>query len=89
MYYLVTASTDLTTKPKKLKSWHFSNTHATIVGDIELRNGSATGDVVAKILLPAVSGFQSQAYAYPEGLIFPIGLYVKVNAGTIVGSVDL
>ena len=89
MYYTVVANTDLTTKPKKLKSWHFSNSHATIVGDIELRNGSATGDVVVKILLPAVSGFQSRAYSYPEGLIFPIGLYVKVNAGTIVGSVDL
>ena len=89
MYYTVTANTDLTTKPKKLKSWHFSNTHATNVGVVNLRNGSVSGDIVAKILLPVVNGFQSQAYSSPEGLVFPIGLYVEVAAGTVVGSVDL
>ena len=85
-YFLVTADTDLTAKPKRLASWHFSNTVAAAV--INLRNGSVSGDIVAQIQL-AVNTSASQAYDLPTGLAFPLGLFVDVVTGTIVGSVDL
>jgi hypothetical protein len=86
-YYLVTVDTDLTTKPKRLANWHFAET-AGAVAQVLLRNGSASGDIVARINL-AASTSASQAYSGPEFLCFPGGLYVDVLAGTVVGSVDL
>lgn len=87
MYYLVTANTDLTTKAKRLASWHFAET-AAAVASVNLRNGSLTGDIVAQIKL-AASTSASQAYPGPNHQLFPDGLYVEKVAGTIVGSVDL
>jgi hypothetical protein len=86
-YYLVTADTDLTAKPKRLKNWHFAET-AAAVAQVLLRNGSVTGDIVARVNL-AASTSASQAYDGPEFLLFPNGLFVDVLAGTVVGSVDL
>jgi len=85
-YYLVTGDVDLTTKPKKLASWHFSNTVAAAV--INLRNASVTGDIVVQIQL-AIGTSASQAYSHPNEPFFPDGLFVDVVSGTIVGSVDL
>ena len=86
-YFLVTADTDLTAKPKRVASWHFAET-AAAVAQVLLRNGSSTGDIVARINL-AASTSASQAYSAPQYLLFPNGLYVDVLAGTVVGSVDL
>lgn len=85
MYYTVTASTDLTAKPKRLKSWHFRATAAAV---INLRNGGVGGDIVVPINL-AITTSASQSYPSPEGLAFPQGVYVEVASGTVVGSVDL
>lgn len=86
-YYLVTADTDLTTKGKRLMSWHFAET-AGAAAKIALRNASVTGDIVAQVNL-AANGSSSQAYASPQYLVFPAGLFVDVLSGTVVGSVDL
>lgn len=86
-YYLVTADIDLTAKPKRLMNWHFAET-AAAVAQVLLRNGSVSGDIVARINL-AASTSASQAYSGPDYLFFPAGLFVDVLAGTIVGSVDL
>ena len=86
-YYTVTADTDLTTKGKRLMSWHFAET-AAAAAQLLLRNGGASGDIVARINL-AASTSASQAYPAPHYLVFPSGLYVDVVSGTIVGSVDL
>jgi len=89
MYYTVTADTDLTAAPKgkRLASWHFAETAAS-TAQVALRNGSVTGDIVARVNL-AASTSASQAYAGPQYLLFPAGLFVDVLAGTVVGSVDL
>ena len=86
MYYLVTADTDLTTKPKRLASWHFRATAAAVVN---FRNGSVSGDIVIPINIP-LDGSAGQGYHVPEGApLFPLGLFVDVVSGTVVGSVDL
>jgi len=85
--YLVTADTDLTTKGKRISSWHFAET-AAAVAQVLLRNGSISGDIYARINL-AASPSASQSYSHPEGWLFPAGLYVDVLGGTVVGSVDL
>jgi hypothetical protein len=87
MYYTVTADTDLTTKPKRVMSWHFAET-AAAVAQVLLRDGSVTGPIVARINL-AASTSASQSYDAPHFLLFPAGLFVDVLAGTVVGSVDL
>ena len=84
-YFLVTADTDLTAKPKRLFNWHFAET-AAAVAQVALKNGGTGGDIVARINL-AASTSASQSYDRP--LLFPAGLYVDVLSGTIVGSVDL
>jgi hypothetical protein len=88
-YYLVTADTDLTGagKGRRVASWHFAET-AAAVAQVLLRNGSVSGDIVARINL-AASTSASQAYSSPQYLHFPAGLFVDVLAGTVVGSVDL
>jgi hypothetical protein len=85
-YFTVTADTDLTTKGKKVASWHFDCTVA--AGEILLRNGSVSGDIVVPIRI-AVGASAGQSYDMPTGLYFPNGLYVDVVSGTIRGSVDL
>jgi len=85
-YYTVTADTDLTTKGRRLAAWHFRTTVA--AGEINIRNGSVTGDIVVPIFL-AINTSASQAYAMPQGLEFPAGVFVDVVTGTIVGSVDI
>lgn len=85
--YLVTGNTDLTAagKGKRLCAWHFANTGA--AAEINLRSGSVSGPIKAKILLAAGTS-ASQAYDNPETrLVFEDGLFVQVVSGTIVGSV--
>lgn len=84
--FTVTADTDLTTKGKRLASWHFDCTG--VAGEVLLRNGSVTGDIVVPIRI-AVGASAGQSYDMPEGLLFPLGLFVDVVSGTIRGSVDL
>ena len=86
--YLVTADTDLTAgKPKRLMNWAFAET-AAAAAQVLLRNGSASGDIYARINL-AASTSATQAYPGPGGWLFPGGLYVDVLSGTIVGSATL
>lgn len=87
-YYVLNTGTDtdLTTKGKRLASWHLSSAGAT--ASANLRNGSVSGDIVAQIQLAANTS-ASQAYPMPQGLVFPLGLYVDWLSGTITGSVDL
>jgi len=85
--FLVTADTDLTAKLKRVSNWHFAET-AAAVAQVLLRNGSASGDIYARINL-AASTSASQAYPGPDYWMFPQGLYVDVLAGTVVGSVEL
>lgn len=87
-YFLVTADTDVTAKGKRLLSWHFAETSGVAAAQVLLRNGSVSGDIVARINL-ASSTSASQAYFPPHYLVFPLGLYVDVLAGAVVGSVDL
>lgn len=87
-YFLVTADVDLTTKPKRLYSWHFAETTGAAAAQILLKNGSTGGDIVARINL-AQGTSASQAYHPPGYLLFPLGLYVDVLAGAVVGSVTL
>ena len=54
--YLVTADTDLTTRGKRLASWHPPTGSA---GVINLRNGSVSGDIVVPINIPVNSDGQS------------------------------
>jgi hypothetical protein len=85
--HLVTASVDHSTKGKRLAAWHFSNSGAAAV--INLREGSATGDIIVPIQLAATTS-ASQAYNVPDGCpTFSLGCYVQVVSGTIVGSVTL
>ncbi len=84
-YYLVTASTDLTGKGRRLASWSLRATAAAVVN---IRNGSVSGDKVVPINL-ALNASASQAYPEPQGLIFPNGIYVEVVSGTIEGSLDI
>lgn len=88
MYYLVTADTDLTGlgKGKRLAAWHFDCTVA--AGEILLRNGSVSGDIVIPIRI-ATNASAGQAYSGPEYILFPQGLFVDVVSGTIRGSVEL
>lgn len=85
-YYLVTGSTDLTTKGRAIASWHFRATAAAVVN---IRNASVTGDIVIPINL-ALDTSDGQSYSVPGGCpIFPNGVYVQVVSGTVVGSVDI
>jgi hypothetical protein len=84
--FTITADTSLVTKPKYLRSWHFAET-AAAPAQILLRDGGASGPVMARINL-AASTSASEAY-YKPGLLFPLGLYVDVLAGAVTGSVDL
>jgi len=84
-YYVVSASTDLSAKGKRLRSWDLRATAAAVVN---LRNGGASGDIVVPINM-AITTSASQAYPSPGGKLFPLGVYVEVASGTIVGSVDI
>lgn len=85
-YFLVTTSTDLTTKPKRLSAWHFRATAAAVVN---IRDGSASGDIVVPINI-ALDTSAGQSYDSPEGsILFPNGVFVQVVSGTVVGSVNL
>jgi hypothetical protein len=79
---IVTGDLDLTSKSKRLASWHFSSVAG---ATITLRNGSVSGDIYAAIILAANTS-ASQSYNVP--LIFPAGLFVDTTAA-VVGSVDL
>lgn len=87
-YYVLNTGSDLdlTSKGKRLASWHMSSAAATVT--VNLRNGSASGDIVAQIQLAANTS-ASQAYSMPTGLLFPNGLFVDWVTGTVTGSVDL
>ena len=84
-YHLVTGSTDLTTKGRRLNSWSLRATTAAVVN---IRNASVSGDIVIPINI-ALNASASQAYPTPQGLVFPAGVYVEVVSGAVVGSVDI
>ena len=81
----VSATTDLTTKPKRLTAWNFESTVA--AGDIKLRDGGVGGPILLTIRC-AIGDSKTEAYPLP-GIFFPTGCYVQVVAGTVVGSVNL
>lgn len=80
------ADTDLTTKGKRLFAWHFSSGGGAAV--VNLRNGSASGDILCQVQLVA-NASASQAYPAPRGLLFPLGVFVDWVSGAITGSVDI
>lgn len=89
MYQVVnaTGNTDLTTKGKRVLSWHFEENAVTpAAARVLLRNGSATGDVIVPIRLAASD---SKGGDYSNGLGFPLGVFVEVVTGTVRGSVDI
>lgn len=92
MLFTVTATTDLSTKGKRVASWIFNNTNAS-AAIINFRNGSGVGaPLIWTINLPAGSTTPvsaSQAYSFPALPMFVNGLTVEVNQGTVVGAVDL
>lgn len=83
--FAITASTDLTTKPKRLMHWSFSSTVA--AGVINLRDGGVAGTIFARVNV-AIGDSKHLALTTP-GVVFPSGLYVEVTAGTVVGGVTL
>jgi len=86
-YYPVTATTDLTTKGKRLLSWHFEET-AAATAQVLIRNGSVSGDIVVPIRL-AASDSKGGAYAPVPGFVFPNGVYLHVVSGAVRGSLDI
>lgn len=89
MYQLVTASADLTTKGRRLLSWHFAeNAGSPAAARVLLRDAGLSGDVVVDIRL-AASDSKGGSYAAVPGFVFPNGVYVEVASGTVRGSVDI
>jgi len=81
------ASIDLTTKGKRLASWHVSQ--GTGAQTINFRNGGAAAQIVFQVQLVATSS-ASQAYPQSSMPFFSSGLYVEiVGTGFAIGSVDL
>jgi len=81
------ASIDLTTRGKRLASWHLSQ--GTGAQTINFRNGGVAAQIVFQVQLVATSS-ASQAYAHPNLPNFGSGLYIEVvGTGFNIGSVDL
>jgi len=82
-----TASTDFTSKGKRLASWHVSQ--GTGAQTINFRNGSVAGTIIFQVQLVATSS-ASQAYPQASMPFFPLGLYVEVvGTGFNAGAVDV
>ena len=82
-----TASTDFTTRGKRIASWHVSQ--GTGAQTINFRSGSISGTIMFQVQLVATSS-ASQAYPHPNLPAIPGGLYIEVvGTGFNVGSVDL
>ena len=81
------ASTDFTTKGKRLASWHLSQ--GTGANTFNFRSGSLTGQIVFQVQLVATTS-ASQAYPQSSMPFFPGGLYLEVTGtGLNAGAVDL
>jgi hypothetical protein len=81
------ASIDLTTKGKRLASWHVSQGAGTQT--INFRNGGVAAQIVFQVQLVATSS-ASQAYPPPNMPFFSAGLYIEiVGTGFAIGCVDL
>jgi hypothetical protein len=89
MYFTQTASTDLTTKGRRLCSYNVSET-AGAAAIVNLRDGSVTGPIVIQLRFAAVVGGSTQTatFSWPF-LPFPAGLYLEKNAGAIQATVDI
>jgi hypothetical protein len=82
-----TASTDFTTKGKRLASWHVSQ--GTGAQTINFRNGGLAGTIIFQVQLVATSS-ASQPYPKDSMPFFSSGLYVEiVGTGFNAGAVDL
>jgi len=85
--YPFTASTDLTTKGKRLASFNCSQ--GTGGQTVNFRNGSITGTIMLQVQLNTTTS-QSVAYTQAGLPTFPAGLYVEVTGtGFNTGCVDL
>jgi hypothetical protein len=85
--YSFTASSDFTTKAKRLASWYCSQ--GTGAQTVNFRNGGLTGPIMFQAQLPATT---SAGLAYTQAGLptFTSGLYVEVvGTGFGVGCVDL
>jgi len=85
--FAFTASIDLTTRGKRLASWHLSQ--GTGAQTINFRSGSVGGTIIFQVQLVATSS-ASQSYSHPNLPAIPGGLYIEVvGTGLNAGSVDL
>lgn len=88
MYQVVTATVDLTAKGRRVHAWNLAeNAGSPAAARVLLRDGGASGAIVADIRLPA-SDSKHAAYG-TRGLTFTAGVYVEVATGTVRGSVDI
>jgi hypothetical protein len=89
MYYVATASTDLTAKGKRLRAYNVSET-AGAAAIVNLRDGSVTGPIVIQLRFAAVVGGSTQSVAFDHpGITFPLGVYLEKNAGTIQAMLEI
>jgi hypothetical protein len=75
--YTQTASTDLSSKGRRLTSIHVASTGATTVN---IREG-AVGGAIRYQVVAATGTTQTINFATP--VIFPTGVYVELSAGTV------
>jgi len=81
------ASTDFTSRGKRLASWHLSQGAG--AQTINFRNGGLASAIVFQVQLVATTS-ASQSYGSPNLPFFSSGLYVEVvGTGFNAGAVDL
>lgn len=89
MYYAFTASTDFTTKGRRLRAYCVTET-AGAAAIVNLRDGSVSGPIVFQLRFNAVVGGSTQSVSFDHpGVVFPAGLYAEKNAGTIQAMVEI
>lgn len=78
MYRLISGTTDLT-QSNNIKALHLAASTAAVV---LLRDGSASGNIVARVQVPASPGPSKEAtWPAPGGLRFPLGFMSTWRAG--------
>jgi hypothetical protein len=75
-------------KGKRCHSWALATTTAT-AGIINIRDGSASGPIMARVNLAGNASASQAAKGPPHLLLAPAGFVVEIVQGVIVGSLDL
>lgn len=83
--FAISATTDLTAQCSKVSGWHLTENAGTPAAAIvNLRNGGATGTILARLKFAAS---ETKSLAADRPLFFTKGLYVEVETGTVIGCV--